>query len=182
MPRLRQLWQHTCAADTAALVETLLARDWVALDPAPHRSREPGVRPVAGLGYARADTDDAPRAGSIAGEAGADLQWLYLINPDAGSVAVYEATVHDRWARHSMHDLACDTDGDLFASHPGIHCLTCGAIDLVDHRELPSMTGSGFDTYTRCLRCGATEAVDPMFGRHPAPVTWPSIRTPRSDA
>jgi hypothetical protein len=183
IPILRRIWQHTYAENTPAVVEALLVYDWVELDPAPRRRHaERAVRVLPGLGYASIDPDLQPWTESVVGEAAGDLLWLYLIGPDVRAVTVYEATRTGRWLRHSLHDLAVDADGDLFAGQPGIVCLTCGAIDLVHHVELPSMTGSGTDTSTRCLRCGAAEAFDPVFGRHRTPVPWPPAATPGTPA
>ena len=187
IPTLRTIWQDTYACDTAALVEALQACDWVELDPAPGRRRgQRTIRVVPGVGYASTTAvttlGQEPSTGSLTGEAAADLQWLYLIDPDTHAVTVYQATRTDHWLRHSLHDLAVDTDGELFACHPGVLCLTCGAIDLTDHVELPSMTGAGTDSSTRCLRCGAVEAFDPMFGWHRTTVPWPPADTPDTPA
>jgi len=55
-------------------------------------------------------------------------------------------------------------------------CTVCHAVDEYDGGELPSMVGYGDDTWSRCRRCGSTEASDPMFGAHQRPAPWPPPR------
>jgi hypothetical protein len=39
-----------------------------------------------------------------------------------------------------------------------------------------SMVGYGYDTWSRCRRCGSTETSDPIFGPHTNPAPWPPPR------
>ncbi len=177
VPLLRTLRAHAAAGITAALVAVLTDHDWSHLDPHARRTRS-GLRVVPGVGYATT-TSIGPLTGRLGGEVDSDLEWLYLLDPATDTVVVYEATRHDRWLRHSLHTLTTTDDGELFATWPVLWCLTCGVLDGVEYRELPSMAGSGADTHTRRGRCGAAETTDPIFGRHAHPVTWPPHLTRR---
>jgi len=109
VPVLRRIWRDTFNADTTKMLTCLLSRAWSSLSAEP-TSRRTDLPAVAGVGYA------APRnaepglwRGRVTGERGADLEWMYLIDPHTGQVSVYEATVHDRWLRHSRHHLDPNT-------------------------------------------------------------------------
>lgn len=93
---------------------------------------------------------------------------------------MYEATCHDRWLRHSVH--ALNPIEELFVTEPDPHgdtepamtvCTVCGAVDEIEHQELPSMVGYGLDTCTSCQRCGSSVTTDPMLGAHVTRKPWP---------
>ena len=177
VPLLRRIWDQTFGRDTAAMADALLARDWsdLHINPQPRR-REP--QPVTGLGHPSPNSDTGVRHGTLGEDIGGFLEWLYLLHPDHGVVVVYEATCHGRWLRHSLHHL--DPVEELFVTEPADDqqpamtvCTVCGAVDDIQHVEMPSMTGAGVDTSTLCLRCGSSVATDPMFGAHVTRTSWP---------
>ena len=43
--------------------------------------------------------------GRITAAYSGDMEWLYLLDTTADTITVYEATVHKRWLRHSLHPL-----------------------------------------------------------------------------
>jgi hypothetical protein len=184
IPVLRRIWRDTFATDTASLVAALLARDWSALDPAPRRSRTAVT--VPGIGYASPGDTASLRQGRLTGEVGPDLEWLYLVDVATDTIAVYAATRHSRWLRHSLHHL--DPIEELFIVEPDpasdgrdmTVCTVCGAVDEITYQELPSMAGSGHDTCTACIRCGSSITTDPMFGAHVDRKPWPPATTPQT--
>jgi hypothetical protein len=52
-------------------------------------------------------------------------------------------------------------------------CTVCGAVDEIEHQELPSMVGYDLDTCTSCQRCGSSVTTDPMLGAHVTRKPWP---------
>jgi len=52
-------------------------------------------------------------------------------------------------------------------------CTACHAVNEFDGGDMPSMVGYGYDTWTRCRRCGSSTTTDPMFGAHHNPAPWP---------
>ena len=48
----------------------------------------------------------------------------------------------------------------------------CGAVDEIDHVEVPSMAGYGYDTATSCIRCGSSVATAATFSS----VAYPEMR------
>jgi hypothetical protein len=103
---LRTIWADHFGRDTTALTAALLDRDWDRLCPA-CRHRQTKAIPVAvpGVGHALAAAQP-PVQGSIAtAERHGYTEWMYLIDDEAWTVRVYEATVHDRWLLHSLHPL-----------------------------------------------------------------------------
>jgi hypothetical protein len=162
----------------------VLARDWSGLTttgtPCRHRPR-----PIPRLGHPAPQSAARPRHGLLGEEVDGYLEWLYLLHPDQQIVVVYEATCHARWLRHSLHHL--DPVDDLFVTDPDptdrhrqpmTVCTVCGAVDEIEHHELPSMTGAGCDTSTACLRCGSAVTTDPMFGTHVTRRPWPPTTAP----
>lgn len=104
---LRTIWADQFGRETAALMVALLDRDWDRLCPA-CRHRQTKAIPVAvtGVGHALAAAQP-PVQGSIAtAERHGYTEWMYLIDDEARTVRVYEATVHDRWLLHSEHPLS----------------------------------------------------------------------------
>ncbi|MGX1612631.1 hypothetical protein ACWIF8_01905 [Micromonospora chalcea] len=179
VPLLRRIWTDTFGRDTGAMAAALLAHDWwsLAVNPKPRRwDRQP---PVPGLGYPVVAQDATVRRGALREDVGGALEWLYLLHLDQRRLVVYEATIHGRWLRHSAHHL--DPVEDLFVTAPADDgggpemtvCTVCGAVDEIDHVEVPSMAGYGYDTVTSCVRCGSSVASDPMFGDRVTRKPWP---------
>ncbi|MFF0172914.1 hypothetical protein [Micromonospora profundi] len=188
VPLLRRIWSDTFGRDTDAMAAALLARNWwsLAINPKPRRwDRQP---PVPGLGYPVVTEDDTIRQGSLREDLDGFIEWLYLLHLDQRRLVVYEATVHGRWLRHSAHHL--DPVEDLFVTAPALDeggpemtvCTVCGAVDEIDHVEMPSMAGYGYDTATSCTRCGSSVATDPMFGDHVTRKPWPAQQPATGDA
>ncbi|RLK23820.1 hypothetical protein DER29_1699 [Micromonospora sp. M71_S20] len=179
VPLLRRIWTDTFRRDTDAMAAALLARDWWSLAINPRHRRWDPQPPVTGLGYPAVTEDDTIRQGSLRETLGGSLEWLYLLHLDQRLVVVYEATVHGRWLRHSAHHL--DPFEDLFVTAPALDeggaemtvCTVCGAVDEIDHVEVPSIAGYGHDTATSCTRCGSSVATDPVFGGHVTRKPWP---------
>ncbi|MFI7437861.1 hypothetical protein [Micromonospora haikouensis] len=188
VPLLRRIWVDTFGRDTDAMAAALLARDWwsLAVNPKPRRwDRQP---PVPGLGYPAATGNVPVRQGSLREDLDGSCEWLYLLHLDQRRLVVYEATVHGRWLRHSAHHL--DPVDDLFVTAPALDdggpemtvCTVCGAVDEIDHVEVPSMAGYGHDTSTSCTRCGSSLATNPMFGDHLVRKPWPPHTPTTGDA
>ena len=179
VPLLRRIWAETFTRNTAAMVTALLGRDWASLRINPRPRRSDRQRPVTGVGYPTAAGNGGTRHGQLGEDLDGFLEWLYLLHPEQHLVVVYEATCHARWLRHSLHHL--DPVEDLFTVEPDptdgepqmTVCTVCAAVDEIEYHELPSMTGSGVDTSTICLRCGSSVATDPMFGGHVTRKPWP---------
>ncbi|WP_433229864.1 hypothetical protein ACQP2H_30225 [Micromonospora sp. CA-248260] len=177
VPVLRRIWTDTFGRDTDAMGVALLAHDWWTLAVNPKRRRWDRLPPVPGLGY---PTEyGAVRQGSLREDLDGVVEWMYLLHLDQRRLVVYEATVHGRWLRHSAHHL--DPVEELFVTEPADDgggpemtvCTVCGAVDEIDHVEVPSMAGYGYDTVTSCTRCGSSIATDPMFGDHLVRKPWP---------
>ncbi|MBQ1050826.1 hypothetical protein KBX50_20420 [Micromonospora sp. C51] len=187
VPLLRRIWTDTFGRDTDAMAAALLARDWwsLAVNPKPRPwDQQP---PVPGLGHPT--TGNGPvRQGSLREPVDGFLEWLYLLHLDQRRLVVYEATVHGRWLRHSAHHL--DPVEELFVTAPALDeggpemtvCTVCGAVDEIDHVEVPSMAGYGYDTATSCTRCGSCVVSDPMFGDHLVRKPWPPPAPTPGDA
>jgi hypothetical protein len=106
IPVLRQIWTDTFDYDTARMVEALLARDWSSLSAQPRSSVFPALV-VPGVGQeSPGGTSSRPYRGQVSTVDSGDMEWLYLIDCDTDTIAVYEATCHHRWLRHSVHSLA----------------------------------------------------------------------------
>ncbi|MFD6754902.1 hypothetical protein [Micromonospora gifhornensis] len=185
VPLLRRIWTDTFGRDTNAMAAALLAHNWwtLAINPKPRRwDRQ---LPVAGLGYP-ADTGTI-RQGFLREDIDGALEWLYLLHLDQRRLVVYEASIHGHWLRHSAHHL--DPVEDLFVTAPALDeggpemtvCTVCGAVDEIDHIEVPSMAGYGHDTSISCTRCGSSVVTDPMFGDHVTRRPWPP-HSPATDA
>jgi hypothetical protein len=187
VPLLRLIWTDTFGRDTDAMAAALLARNWwtLAINPKPRRwDPKP---PVPGLGYPAITENDTIRQGSLREELDGFGEWMYLLHTDQRLLVVYEATVHGRWLRHSVHHL--DPVEELFITEPAIDdgpemtvCTVCGAVDEIDHVEVPSMVGYGLDTATSCNRCGSSVTTDPMFGDHVIRKPWPPREPATGDA
>ncbi|WP_433688013.1 hypothetical protein ACQP0I_04140 [Micromonospora carbonacea] len=177
VPLLRRIWTDTFGRDTDAMAAALQAHDWWSLAVNPKPQRWDLQPPVPGLG--RPAGNGAIRRGSLRENLDGACEWLYLLHLDQRRLVVYEATVHGRWLRHSAHHL--DPVEDLFVTAPALDdggpdvavCTVCGAVDEIDHVEVPSMAGYGYDTSTSCTRCGSLVATDPMFGDHLVRKPWP---------
>ncbi|MEV0811489.1 hypothetical protein AB0I41_35045, partial [Micromonospora sp. NPDC050200] len=125
LPLLRRIWQHTFTRHTLALTSALLRHDWTRLHPAaPRPGRVDRERPVAGVGYT-ADLQDGVRRGLTSAPVEGYLEWMYLVDVATDTVAVYEATRHARWLRHSRHLLDPDSCGRV---------LGCGGYTADGHR------------------------------------------------
>ncbi|SCL26066.1 hypothetical protein GA0070616_3232 [Micromonospora nigra] len=186
VPLLRRIWTDTFGRDTDAMAAALLARNWRSLAVNPRHRRWDRQPLVPGLGYPAGN--DTMRQGSLREDLDGFLEWMYLLHPDQGRLVVYEATVHGRWLRHSVHHL--DPVEDLFVTAPALNeggsemtvCTVCGAVDEIDHVEVPSMAGYGYDTATSCTRCGSSVATDPMFGARLVRKPWPPHDPTTGDA
>jgi hypothetical protein len=178
VPLLRHIWRGQ-DSDSNRLAAALLAEDWSHLSTDRHSTGRDRV--VPGIGYpSPGGTRPHPARIRLTDRIDGYLEWLYLLHPDTDTVTVYEATVHARWLRHSLHHL--DPVDELFVVEPDpagggeplmTVCTVCGAVDETDYHELPSMTGSGVDTSTACRRCGSSVTTDPMFGAHVTRKPWP---------
>ncbi|MET7970889.1 hypothetical protein [Micromonospora sp. NPDC005305] len=100
LPSLAAIWAGPAHYDTRALVTAILACDWEYLDPditAATRSPFAGQHPVPGVGMILASTcADAtvdvlePLTVFPLSHAGhLDVEWIYLLDPDTATVAVY---------------------------------------------------------------------------------------------
>jgi uncharacterized protein DUF4314 len=107
---LRAIWADRFSRDTTATVTALLAHDWHSLSPAGTlRRRPPATLLIAGVGYALATAQPPVNGRTATAARHGDTEWMYLIDPAAQAIRVYEATVHDRWLPHSLHPLDPDT-------------------------------------------------------------------------
>lgn len=93
LPTLDQIWSTTCACDTTALVQALLAHQWSYLGAdvtAGTAASFTGEQPVPGVGMASEfDADSA--VDRIPLHARLDhISWVYLIDPTRHTVAVYD--------------------------------------------------------------------------------------------
>ncbi len=167
VPVFRQIWHDTFSTDTTRMTTDLLAHDWSHLTARADGSASPPLV-VPGVGVkSPGGTGRDPFRGHIVTADTGYMEWLYLIDPDADTVVVYEATRHQRWLRHSLHHL--QPGDDLFTPVDAagvLACTACGAVDETDHEETASMAGYGRDTATRCTRCGSSVTTDPIFGTH----------------
>jgi hypothetical protein len=111
---LRTIWADHFARDTTAITAALLDHDWDRLCPAcQHRRTKatpvtgtPVTVTVTGIGHALAAAQP-PVQGSIAtADRHGYTEWMYLIDAEAQTIRVYEATIHDRWLPHSEHPLS----------------------------------------------------------------------------
>ena len=94
LPTLDRIWSHTCAHDTTALVEALLAHPWSYLDAditAATADSATFRKPIPGVGMANVShVDNAPEVLPLRGAFG-QVDWVYLIDPAETTVAVYAA-------------------------------------------------------------------------------------------
>jgi hypothetical protein len=105
IPTLRGIWAGL-QYDTTRMAVALLAEDWSYLSDDPRRGAGPYTI-VPGVGRpSPGGTTPRPARIRLADDIGAALGWLYVVDPDEDLVTVYEATVHDRWLQHSVHELA----------------------------------------------------------------------------
>ncbi|WP_189169749.1 hypothetical protein [Pilimelia anulata] len=103
IPTLRAIWDGF-GRDSRAMAAALLAEDWSQLSAA--RQRTGPYRIVPGVGQpSPGGTRARPARIRLVEPIGAWLGWLYVVDPDSDTVTVYEATVHDRWLHHSVHEL-----------------------------------------------------------------------------
>jgi hypothetical protein len=106
IPVVRQIWTDTFDRDAVRVVAALLARDWSSLSAQLSSTVFPALM-VPGVGReSPGGTSRQPYRGRIATVDTGDMEWLYLIDCDTDTIAVYEATCHHRWLRHSVHPLA----------------------------------------------------------------------------
>ncbi|WP_326550135.1 DUF4314 domain-containing protein [Micromonospora sp. NBC_01813] len=112
---LRTIWADHFGRDTIATVTALLSHHWHRLCPTCQHHRPPAATvAVAGVGHALATEQlvvrDLVVRGHVATDAPyGDTGWMYLLDAEAQTVRVYEATVHDRWLPHSQHPLNANT-------------------------------------------------------------------------
>jgi hypothetical protein len=95
VPALRDVWSGTFDRDTSALVEALLARDWVHVGAditAGSHPADPSDRAVAGVGVALAAdlADPDPVVVAPAVLARLDAQWIYLIDLAEATVSLVD--------------------------------------------------------------------------------------------
>jgi hypothetical protein len=188
VPLLRRIWTESFGRDTDAMAAALLARNWWTLAVNPKPRRWAPKPPVPGLGYPAITENDTIRQGSLREDLDGFLEWMYLLHADHRLLVVYEATVHGHWLRHSVHHL--DPVEELFVTEPALDeggpemtvCTVCGAVDEIDHVEVPSMVGYGVDTATSCTHCGSSVTTDPMFGEHVTRKPWPPQEPATGDA
>lgn len=178
VPLLRRIWRGL-DSDSQRLATALLAEDWSHLS----TDRQPSGRDrvVPGVGDpSPGGAEPRPVRIRLTDRIDGYLEWLYVLDPDTDTVTVYEATVHHRWLRHSLHHLNPVEELFVIEADPTgggepqmTVCTVCGAIDEIEYHELPSMVGYDLDTCTACLRCGSSVATDPMFGAHVTRKPWP---------
>ena len=103
IPTLRAIWTGF-DGDGHRMTAALLAEDWSYLTADPEPTSPYPM--VAGVGCP-SPGGTRPRLAQIrlTADIGAAIGWLYVIDADTAVVTVYEATVHDRWLRHSEHCL-----------------------------------------------------------------------------
>ncbi len=107
---LRSIWADHFGRDTTALLVALLDRDWDRLCPAcRHRQTKAIPVTVTGVGHALASAQPPVQGRIATAQRHGYTEWMYLIDDEARTVRVYEATVHDRWLPHSQHPLDPDT-------------------------------------------------------------------------
>ncbi|HEX8630427.1 MAG TPA: DUF262 domain-containing protein [Catenuloplanes sp.] len=166
VPILRQL--HDDAHDWPSVTATLLEHTWAELSvEARHDSTDPTA--VPGIGYTAAD--DSPLLdGRITDLAPIDVTWLYLIDPAADTVAVYEATRRDRWLPHSRHHLSPD-DGAQPQPNPPADTATAMRAAVMTRQTTAPLTHlwtSSSDRYvedhTNGIRRGSI-VLDPPYQR-----------------
>ena len=108
IPTLRAIWEGL-RRDSHRMAAALLAEDWSHLSAEEQQTGPytivPGIgRPSPG------GTRPQPARIFIGHAIKVNLGWLYVVDPETDSVTVYEATVHDRWLRHSVHQLRASVD------------------------------------------------------------------------
>jgi hypothetical protein len=109
IPTLAAIWAGF-GGDGHRMTAALLAEDWSYLT-ADLQHTSPYAL-VAGVGCpSPGGTRPHPARIRLTETIGADIGWLYVIDPDTAIVTVYEATIHDRWLRHSEHHLQPSRDG-----------------------------------------------------------------------
>lgn len=101
---LRQLLHGRFDGDTDLMRQRLLAHGWVRLDANP----QPGpawslLQIVDGVGLTVSDPPRPVRRPVSTPNGDPDVEWLYVLDERLASVTVFEATVHGRFARHSLH-------------------------------------------------------------------------------
>jgi hypothetical protein len=103
IPTLRAIWAGF-GGDGHRMTAALLAEDWSYLTADPEPTSPYTM--VAGVGCpSPGGTRPRPARIRLTADIGAAIGWLYVIDADTAVVTVYEATVHDRWLRHSEHCL-----------------------------------------------------------------------------
>lgn len=107
---LRAIWADRFGRDTTATVAALLRHDWHSLCPRDQHRRPPaGTIAVPGVGHALTPPQPLVRGHLTTATRHGYTEWMYLIDAEAQTVRVFEATVHDRWLPHSLHPLDPDT-------------------------------------------------------------------------
>ena len=115
IPTLRAIWAGF-HGDGHRMTAALLAEDWSYLTADPQHTSAYTI--VAGVGCpSPGDTRPRPARIRLTANIGADLGWLYVVDPDTDIVTVYEATVHDRWLQHSEHRLQPSRDDTAREQH-----------------------------------------------------------------
>jgi hypothetical protein len=107
MPTLREIWTGL-QYDSDRLAAALLAEDWSYLSAEQAQTGPYTIVPGVGC-PSPGGTRPQPARIWLTDVVGATLGWLYVVDPATELVTVYEATVHDRWLRHSTHELATGT-------------------------------------------------------------------------
>jgi hypothetical protein len=106
---LRAIWTDHFGRDTTATVSALLSHDWYSLCPACKHRRPPATTTVTGVGHALVEAQPPVRGNVATAARHGYTEWMYLIDAEARTIRVYEATVHDRWLPHSLHPLDAAT-------------------------------------------------------------------------
>jgi hypothetical protein len=113
MPTLRAIWvglNH----DSHRMAVALLAEDWSYLSAEQQQTGPYKILPGVGC-PSPGGTRPRPAHIRLGDPIGAYLGWLYVLDPQTDIVTVYEATVHDRWLRHSVHQLRANDDAPIVA-------------------------------------------------------------------
>ena len=90
---LRRIWATTAGSDTTSLITKVLAYDWDRLDPAitpATQSGRPDRLAVSGVGIALTDDEPEPPCAFPLSQARLlDVDWIYLLDPDADTVTIH---------------------------------------------------------------------------------------------